>query len=197
MLNLLFRLGHWHGLAKLRMHSDLTVDLLDQETTLLGDQLRAFKSTTCSSFHTRELRKEASARQKKEAKAKTQACSGKSKSGQTHKTPSHTSAGVTTNNGADQKDGVSDQTGVSVAGTNLDSDKTQKKKGVSRKARTLNLNTYKVHALGDYANTIRKYGTTDSYSTEFVSQFYSLFMTHQNKENGPGRIGTQKLKGSL
>ena len=37
------------------------------------------------------------------------------------------------------------------------------------KTKTLNLNTYKWHALGDYANTIRRYGTTDNYSTQTVS----------------------------
>jgi hypothetical protein len=35
--------------------------------------------------------------------------------------------------------------------------------------KTLNLNTYKWHALGDYASIIRRYGTTDSYSTQTVS----------------------------
>ena len=35
----------------------------------------------------------------------------------------------------------------------------------ARRAKTLNLNTYKTHALGDYTATIRQYGTTDSYST--------------------------------
>jgi hypothetical protein len=38
-----------------------------------------------------------------------------------------------------------------------------------RKAKTLNLSVYKVHALGDYARTIRLFGTTDSYSTQIVS----------------------------
>ena len=33
----------------------------------------------------------------------------------------------------------------------------------------LNINTYKVHSLGDYASTIRQFGTTDSYSTVIVS----------------------------
>jgi len=37
----------------------------------------------------------------------------------------------------------------------------------------LNLNTYKVHALGDYVSTIRRYGTTDSYTTETVC--FSLY----------------------
>ncbi|KAF9643158.1 hypothetical protein BDM02DRAFT_3104797 [Thelephora ganbajun] len=32
-----------------------------------------------------------------------------------------------------------------------------------------NLSTYKLHALGDYANTIHQQGTTDSYSTQMVS----------------------------
>lgn len=32
-----------------------------------------------------------------------------------------------------------------------------------------NLQIYKYHALGDYPDTIRRYGTTDSYSTEPVS----------------------------
>jgi hypothetical protein len=43
---------------------------------------------------------------------------------------------------------------------------------VSRSAapqpKTLNLNTYKIHALGNYVSTIREFGTTDSYSTEMV-----------------------------
>ncbi|THH06868.1 hypothetical protein EW146_g9485 [Bondarzewia mesenterica] len=36
----------------------------------------------------------------------------------------------------------------------------------ARQPKTFNLNTYKVHALGDYALTICRYGTTDLYSTE-------------------------------
>ena len=34
-----------------------------------------------------------------------------------------------------------------------------------------NLSTYKLHALGDYANTICQRGTTDSYSTQMVGVF--------------------------
>ena len=39
----------------------------------------------------------------------------------------------------------------------------------ARKARTLNLQTYKLHALGDYMEQIWAYGTIDSYSTQTVS----------------------------
>ena len=41
----------------------------------------------------------------------------------------------------------------------------------TRNEKTLNLQTYKLHALGDYTETIRQYGTTDSYSTQPVSHF--------------------------
>jgi hypothetical protein len=38
-----------------------------------------------------------------------------------------------------------------------------------KKRKVLNLSIYKVHALGDYARTIRIFGPTDSYSTQIVS----------------------------
>lgn len=38
-----------------------------------------------------------------------------------------------------------------------------------RRQCTLNLDTYKMHSLGDYVRTIEEYGTTDSYSTQIVS----------------------------
>jgi len=119
VLRLLFYLAHWHGLAKLRMHSDLTLAILDKETTVVGRLLRTFNANTCAQFKTKELRREAEARQRKSAKA--------AQGGQS------SSSTVTT-----------------------------------RKSRSFNMNTYKVHALGDYVETIKTYGTTDSYSTEPV-----------------------------
>ena len=38
--------------------------------------------------------------------------------------------------------------------------------------RTLNLNTYKFHSLGDYPEAIRQFGTTDSYSMQLVSVYF-------------------------
>ena len=45
----------------------------------------------------------------------------------------------------------------------------------SQRKKHLNLNTYKLHAMGDYVSTIRQYGTIDSYSTQAVSNipFYT------------------------
>ena len=39
---------------------------------------------------------------------------------------------------------------------------------VTRKPKTLNLNTYKFHAMGDYVDTIHTFGTTDLYTTQIV-----------------------------
>ena len=39
----------------------------------------------------------------------------------------------------------------------------------TKTTRTLNLSTYKLHALGDYVSTIQWFGTTDSYTTQTVS----------------------------
>ena len=56
-------------------------------------------------------------------------------------------------------------------------------------SRSLNLNTYKFHALGDYPATIRHFGTTDSYSTQVVhSKFCSYVINDKNLRYyyGPG-----------
>jgi hypothetical protein len=41
----------------------------------------------------------------------------------------------------------------------------------ARKPKGFNLMTYKFHALGDYVDNIRRFGTTDSYSTQPVSVY--------------------------
>ena len=38
--------------------------------------------------------------------------------------------------------------------------------------KTFNLDTYKYHSLGDYTSTIRRFGTTDSYSTTMVCKLF-------------------------
>jgi hypothetical protein len=51
--------------------------------------------------------------------------------------------------------------------------KTDAHKGSSaRRPKRFNLETYKYHALGDYCNAIRQFGTTDSYSTQAVKPFF-------------------------
>lgn len=63
-------MAHWHGLAKLRMHTDDTLELLDKTTTSLGDAFRLFQSETCAAFDTKELQREADARDRKKTSKK-------------------------------------------------------------------------------------------------------------------------------
>ena len=47
--------------------------------------------------------------------------------------------------------------------------KSTKDKQLEKKTISMSLLTYKLHALGDYAQTIRQRGTTDSYNSQTVS----------------------------
>ncbi|RXW21632.1 hypothetical protein EST38_g4229 [Candolleomyces aberdarensis] len=108
LMKLLFVFAQWHALAKLRLHNDHTLDLLDYTTTQL--------------VATKELAKEAEARARREAKGK-----GKGKAA-----------------------------------------------SATRKPATLGIFTIKFHYLGDYVATIRKFGTSDSYSTENGERAHGL-----------------------
>ena len=59
----------------------------------------------------------------------------------------------------------------------------------SRKAKSLNLLTYKFNALGDYVSTIRMFGTTDSFSTQLVCAraYASASQFHQSPNSALGR----------
>jgi hypothetical protein len=129
ILRLLFTFAHWHGLAKLRMHTDTTLAILDNTTTALGQQLRDFQKKTCTAFQTCELKREAEARKRRQ-KARAPA-----------------------------------------PGSSTSTDNQQNI--TQHQVKTFNLQTYKVHALGDYVSTIKTFGTTDSYSTAIVSIVFS------------------------
>lgn len=66
-MDLLFLHGHWHGLAKLQMHHDITLDIFDTETRSLGEKLCDFSTKTCAAFDTVELHQEQQARLRREA----------------------------------------------------------------------------------------------------------------------------------
>jgi hypothetical protein len=65
VMTLLYRLAEWHALAKLRMHTDPTLDFLDSITSILGRELRRFRQIVCSAYSTKDLPKEKAARQRK------------------------------------------------------------------------------------------------------------------------------------
>jgi hypothetical protein len=77
VLKPLFKLAHWHGLAKLCMHTDITLDILSCVTTSLGNSLCTFEENTCAAFETSELEHEQAAQQWHQEKS---VASGASKS---------------------------------------------------------------------------------------------------------------------
>jgi hypothetical protein len=66
--SLLFRFAQWHALAKLRMHSETTLSVLDETFQRLSRRLRKFRDFTCATFATMELPKEKSARERNAAR---------------------------------------------------------------------------------------------------------------------------------
>jgi hypothetical protein len=66
---LLFELCTWHGLAKLRLHTETTVNDLEHSTTRLGNLLRQFQKEVCSGYATTELPAEEAARIRRKAAA--------------------------------------------------------------------------------------------------------------------------------
>ncbi|KAL1719284.1 hypothetical protein EV715DRAFT_272872 [Schizophyllum commune] len=67
ILDMLFDLAHWHGLAKLRLHTDSTIASLRYATRELGQSLRRFE-TISQEYDTRELPREKAARMKRAQK---------------------------------------------------------------------------------------------------------------------------------
>ncbi|KJA12762.1 hypothetical protein HYPSUDRAFT_106680, partial [Hypholoma sublateritium FD-334 SS-4] len=118
VMTLLFRTAEWHAFAKLRLHTDSTLQHLEKLTTELGKLMREFRDTTESNFATFELPKEKEARQRRE----------------------------TSEHGKENAGGSS-----------------------GKKLKSLNLFTYKWHALGDYVRAIRLFGGADGFSTQVVS----------------------------
>ncbi|KAF8322961.1 hypothetical protein F5887DRAFT_1086897 [Amanita rubescens] len=78
VLNLLFELATWHALAKLRLHTETTINALEASTKRLGKSLREFKSVTCETYVTKELPSEEAARGRRESalRAKQPASNG-------------------------------------------------------------------------------------------------------------------------
>jgi hypothetical protein len=83
VLDLLFELAVWHGYAKLRLHTEVTLGLFETATKSLGVALRQFQGRTCTAFATVELPQEEAARGRRTAalaaKGKSRTLNGKAK----------------------------------------------------------------------------------------------------------------------
>ncbi|KAG2045389.1 hypothetical protein BDR06DRAFT_1015731 [Suillus hirtellus] len=67
--------------------------------------------------------------------------------------------------------------------------------GVCPKA--FNMQTYKLHALGDYVSSIKMFGTTDSYTTqigELAHRLLKRFYQSTNKQDPPKQLAKQEWR---
>lgn len=79
VIDLLYSMALWHGLAKLRQHSDETVLLLKHATKIMGGQIRRFKRETCALYDTRTTDGRVGGGPKTKRKGKGKQSTGKSK----------------------------------------------------------------------------------------------------------------------
>ena len=128
VITLLYQTAEWHAFAKLQLHTESTLQILEWLTTELGQLTRKFRDATQSAFVTFELPKETEARKRHQNSGK-----GKEKA---------------------------------AAG--------------GKKSKILNLFTYKWHALGDYISAIRLFGSTDGFSTQVVSIFFTYVLIYSH-----------------
>ena len=177
---MLYRTAEWHALAKLRIHTDSSLTLLEKLTAEFGQLLRKFRDVTCSTFSTVELPRETAARNRREIHTKRTATSSEAvassrlamqplndplPAAQEEILPAAGTGKYTFKLGLYFSAYDSDSNAASEQSRRLRS---------GRKPMVLNLHTIKLHFLGDYVQHIRTFGTTDSYSTQLVCACFCL-----------------------
>ena len=190
-MKLLYRTAEWHALAKLRMHSDSTLLLLEELTTEFGQLIRQFRDLTCSQFKTVELLRETAARKRRGAKQQPAGSSVVPPTLAPASNPNIGTPSSMTSGDAIASAPLHPGTRVPLATTSTNPSQEQPSGPSPRgRKRGLNLFTVKLHFLGDYVRHIRLFGTTDSYSTQLVCGYQSRpahiysTLTH-NRENLP------------
>ena len=147
----------WHGLAKLRLHTESTIINLENSITRLGEILHKFSGTVCPAYATYDLPSEEAARVRRKA---TAAKNAKAQSPKKKKKKSNQQPVI------EKKKAVLAKSEGDGPTSNL--------KSSSCHQRSFNLVTYKLHALGWYPRAIRLYGTSDNYNTQTVRLSVSL-----------------------
>lgn len=142
VLKLLFKMAEWHAYAKLHMHTDDTISHLESLTAELGKLMCHFQDTTYSRMQTFELPHERLAREHRQM-VQNQTTISLSATPTSALIPASAPTPIATS--------------IRTASTS------------HRKQKTLNLNTYKWHSLGDYVHFIKLFGPSDSFSTQIVS----------------------------
>ncbi|KAG6909309.1 hypothetical protein DXG01_001108 [Tephrocybe rancida] len=149
----------------LRLHSTASLNLFDTQTTILGECLREFQTEICPLFATRELRREAAARERRASSKKAdQPLKAKGKKAAVLSSSTNQQATPAAHEAVPSELEVFVETREELPAHGEEPAK--KKSTTARREKRFSLSTYKVHALGDYYSAIRTFGTTDSYSTE-------------------------------
>ncbi|EPS99439.1 hypothetical protein FOMPIDRAFT_20721, partial [Fomitopsis schrenkii] len=77
VLDMLFSLAEFHAFAKMRLHTERTLELFEQSIKTLGVATRKFETVTCVAYDTKELPRETAARDRREAAAAAKAAGKK------------------------------------------------------------------------------------------------------------------------
>lgn len=144
---LLYVILTWHGLAKLRLHTELTLTLLRTATIRLGHEMRVFQKDICPNYDTKETSKEAEGR----------VCTAARRVG----------AAKASSNAQEVPAGTLPSTSEDPTTAPATAAKIGKVPG-ARQPYTFKLTKPKFHFIGDYAPDIESSGTTDNYSTQTV-----------------------------
>jgi hypothetical protein len=139
-MRLLYRTAEWHGFAKLRTHTERTLEHLQLLTKEFGRDMRKFRDQTCSQFRTFELPRETAARRRNQQRVLASV------------NTSRPTAGTQANASI-----------LPVVRAQSESNHE-----TAQKVKKLNISTTKFHFIGDYVHTIQMFGCTDSYSTQLV-----------------------------
>ncbi|KAJ3533663.1 hypothetical protein NMY22_g7246 [Coprinellus aureogranulatus] len=209
--DLIFALAHWHALSKLRMHTELTLEVLDLWTSIVGEASRVFAKLTCDRFKTSELKREYEARMRREARqsAMKGVRGGNDELGKqahTADSPSYLPDATSQLRSALEQAPVAQpvphlpvgakDSGVrpnrlKPASAVFGVEQPKVEKTVGRKPRKWSLSTPKFHSMGDVVHYIRKMGTTDSYSTQLSERFHRFPKSRYrrtNKKNVPRQL---------
>ncbi|KAH6881005.1 hypothetical protein BKA70DRAFT_1342256 [Coprinopsis sp. MPI-PUGE-AT-0042] len=190
VMELLFLLCNWHALAKLRMHHDQTLEMLEQTTVMLASQFRKFQQETCQRVVTVELQREAQARARRAASKATTAASDLTVplapvQDSFDSMPGVTTAAATATQGSirlsDSRDSLPPdargQCQASTLSTEPERIEPKSNGSLARREKKYSLSTPKYHALGHYVQAIRSYGTTDSFTSEIGETNHPVIKT--------------------
>jgi hypothetical protein len=149
----IFIMAYTHALAKLRLHTESTLQLLEIVTIEFGKVTRRFKAITCMAYQTTELPREVAARVRREARE-----------------AAAREAAQATKSAMPVVVDIPVDCDVPTPPINPVRSFDKEEARTSKPKKEFNMKTYKFHSVsGDYAPSIREFGTVDSFSTQSVS----------------------------